>query len=68
MNVVPNEGSPQIKKVKKSCLKNNGCYGYFMTPSQKCKKWKKICKNLYNFDELSLLNKKTFFKSVFIFW
>jgi len=27
----------------------------------------KICKILYNFEELSLLNKKTF-NSVFVFW
>jgi len=36
--------------------------------SQSVKIGKKSVKILYNFEELSLLNKKTFFNSVLTFW
>jgi len=35
----------------------NGCHGYVVTSLQSAKKKEKICKNLYNFEELSLLYK-----------
>jgi len=35
---------------------------------EKCENLKKICKDLYNFEEQSRLNEKRFFNSVLIFW
>jgi len=58
MKVASNKGSGKIML--------NYFHGYFMTSSQSAKKWKIICKNLYNFEGLSLLNKKTFFFDILV--